>query len=113
MSFHDHHVSIGTVPRPVDFMCRYAMEIASPAMKAALFDEKPNLAFEHVINLLRLVRMWRGVIARRSNGVHEAALVAITSSDNHRSFAFHSRANHLAFGHIRVFYVQRHGTRSL
>jgi hypothetical protein len=41
----DHDcIRFGTVPRPMNFVARYAMEVARLAKKAALLDEKPNLA---------------------------------------------------------------------
>src|SRR5262245_14713680 len=108
MRFYDNGVGVGTVPSPVNPMPRDAMEVARLAEKAALLDKEPNLAFEHVINLLRLMRMRRGVIARRSNRVHEAAFIAVTPPDDHRAFAFNPAANDFAFRHLGRFYMERH-----
>jgi hypothetical protein len=85
---------------------RNAVKISRFAEKAALFDKKPDFAFEHVVDLLGFMRVGSCVIPRSARRIHEAALVAVPSSHNHRAFAFHTRANNLALRHIGGFDVQ-------
>jgi hypothetical protein len=81
-------------------------------MKAAPFDEKPNLAFQHVIDLLGFMGMRRGMISGRSHGVHQTALVAVAAAHHHGAFSFNAGAHHFALRDVRRFYVQSHCWRS-
>jgi hypothetical protein len=52
MRFDHHGVGLRPIPSPMDFVRRDAMEIPFLAEIAFVLDEKPDLAFHDVIDLL-------------------------------------------------------------
>src|SRR5258705_7684773 len=88
---------------------RNTVKISRFTEKAARLDEEPDFTFEHIIDLLRLMLMRRRVIAGRSGSIHQAALVAVTSSHHQRALALDAGADHFSLRHIFGLNVQRHG----
>jgi len=78
------------------------------AMKAFVFDKEPNLAFQHVIDLLRFMLVGFGMITGRSGGDHEAALVTVTLSHNHGSGSRFPALDSFGFRYVRVLYMKWH-----
>src|SRR4030095_6561989 len=63
MGFDNDRIRVGAVPGPVNLVSWNTMEVSCFAMKAAILDEEPNLALEHVINLFGLMGVRRRRIA--------------------------------------------------
>jgi hypothetical protein len=68
----------------MDFVRGDAMKISFFAKIALILDKEPDLAVQHVIDLLRDMHMGLCVITRWARGDHETALVAIGLPDYHR-----------------------------
>src|ERR1051325_6821440 len=111
--FGDDRLLVGAVPRPVDFVRRYALEVALLALIALLLDEEPYLAFEDVVDLLGFVHVRPRMIARRARRDHKAALVAVALERDHRAFALAAAARRLALGNVLPLCVKRHRFFSL
>src|SRR5262245_33517138 len=83
MRFGNGRILVGPIKRPMHRVGGDTMKIAFLAEITFVFDKKPNLAFENVIDLFRLVLMWLGMITGSSSRDHQAALVAIAFADHH------------------------------
>ncbi len=81
------------------------MKVAFFAEKTFVFDKKPNLAFENVIDLFRLVLMRLGMIARSSGRDHQAAFVAVAFADNHLTGAGLASLSSVVFRNVRALAV--------
>ena len=81
------------------------MKVAFLTEKTFVFDKKPNLAFENVIDLFRLVLMRLGVITRSSGGDHQAALVAVAFADDHLARAGLAGLSSVVFRNVRALAV--------
>jgi hypothetical protein len=84
------------------------MEVTRLAMKPLILDKEPNLALEHMINLLGRMGMRCGVITGRPYCVHQATFAAVGALYDHRSFALFTAANHLAVRDIFGLTMERH-----
>src|SRR5439155_2064 len=81
MRFGHQRVLVRTVPGPVDLVGGNALKITLLAVKAFLLHEKPDLPFEHIIDLLRIMGVGLRVVPRPSGGDHQTALVAVSLLD--------------------------------
>src|SRR4030095_2894951 len=92
----------------MDFVRGDAMEISLVAQIALVFDEEPDLAFQHVIDLLRDMHVGLRVVARRPRGHHETALVAIGLPHDHRALSLVSTQYDFFHRNVFRFYAQGH-----
>jgi hypothetical protein len=84
------------------------MEVARFAKKPIILDEEPNLALEHMIDLLGRMGMRCRVISGCAHGVHQAAFGAVGALDDHGTFALFARAHDLAVRNVFSFAMERH-----
>src|SRR5215467_1401871 len=68
---------IGAIPRPVNCIGGNTVKIAGLAVITFVLDEKPYFPFHHVVDLFGLVHVGFRMVARRSGGDHQTALVAV------------------------------------
>src|SRR6478672_12611357 len=76
-------IFIRAIECPVNCIGRNTMEVALLTQVALILDEKPDLAVEDIIDLLRFVLVRFGVIPGLSGCDHEAAFVAIAFAYDH------------------------------
>jgi hypothetical protein len=81
------------------------MKIACLTVITLVFYEKPDFAFEHVIDLLRSVHVRPGMVAWRSQGDEKAALVTVGLPNDHRAFAFSALEHDLFLRHVLALYL--------
>src|SRR5215475_10402073 len=97
----------------MDFVCRNAMKISLLAQVALILDKKPDLSFEHMIDLFRDVLVRFCVVAGRPRGHHEAALIAVGLLHDHRALSLISTQYDFFYRNVFCFYAERHKTTVL
>src|SRR6266540_819559 len=105
MRFDDCRDGIGTIPCPVDAVGWDSMKIACLTVITLIFYEKPDFAFEHVIDLLRSVHVGPGMVARRSQRDEKAALVSVGLPNDHRALAFSGLEHDLFLRHVLTLHL--------
>src|SRR4029450_5884525 len=93
---------------PMDSVRGDAMKISLLAQIPLVLDEEPDLAFQHVIDLLRDGHVGFRVVARRPRGHHEAAFVAIGLFHDHRALSLVSTQYDFLYRNVFCFYAQGH-----
>src|SRR4029453_4939827 len=96
----------------MNFVRRDAMKISLVAQVALVLDEEPDLAFQHVIDLLRDMHVGLRVVARRPRGHHETALVAIGLPHDHRALSLVSPQYDFLHRNVFCFYAKGHKSPS-
>jgi hypothetical protein len=86
VSFSNRGILIGAIPRPVSFVGWDSLEISLLAVKAPILNEKPDLPFQNIVDLLRLMSVRLGVVSGRAHCDHQAALIAVAFFHNHGTF---------------------------
>src|SRR5882724_11258796 len=104
--FGNRGVLVRAIPRPVSLVGRYPLEIPLSTVKAAIFDEKPNLAFQNIVDLFGFVSVGLGVVSGRSYRNHQAALIAVSFFDDHRPLSGLSFLNSLSSWNFLILYMK-------
>src|SRR6266511_597376 len=113
MGFGDGGVFVRAVERPVHRVGRDAMEVAFLTEVTFVFDEEPDLAVKNVIDLLGFVLVRLGMIAGSSSRDHQAALIAVAFTHNHRTGAGFASLISLVLRDIGAFCLSRHKVASV
>src|SRR5512135_1808486 len=112
MGLGDGGVFVRAIEGPMHGVRGNAMEVAFLAEVARVSDEEPDLAVQDVIDLLGLVLMRLGVIARPSGGDHQAALVAVAFAHDHGAGAGFAALYSVVFRNLVAFNMQGHSVTS-
>src|SRR5258705_11268645 len=105
MRFNDGGDGVGTIPCPVDAVRWDSMKIACLTVITFVLDEEPDIAFEHMIDLLRSMHVGPGMVARRSQRDEKAALVTVGLPNDHRPFAFAGLEHNLFLRPVLPLYL--------